>query len=239
MTMHEGALGRKPPTDNRHLVRYSLTTDTMPTKPTPVVLGVNWYSAFDNPLERADRYWLPTVQATWGRVRGGHAICLLPPSLVDPVAWWRFYNQWAEGACVGFAIARMMTLLNRRRYNARWVYHQALRIDEWPGEADEGTSVRAGCDVARELGMVRVGLYEDALPEHSDGIDANRWARSVEEIAACLSPADDGKRVLDRGYVTMLNSWGDSYPHHVRIPLDALDRLVFAEYGDAVVVTDR
>jgi hypothetical protein len=49
----------------------------------------------------------------------------------------------------------MMSLLNRKRYDAGWLYHEAQRIDEWPGEDYDGTSVRAGMDVLRTEGHRR------------------------------------------------------------------------------------
>jgi hypothetical protein len=52
-------------------------------------------------------------------------------------------------------------------------------------------------------------------------------------------PADYGATVTSAGYVTLVNSWGHGYPHQVRLPLAALQRLVFEEDGEAVVVTDR
>jgi len=140
--------------------------------------------------------------------------------------------------CVGFGISRMMTLLNRRRYNARWLYKEAQLIDEWAGESYDGTSVRAGCDVARNRGLWRTE-DESPLIRPEDGIATNRWARSVEEIAACLDPVSEGKRVLDAGYVTLLNSWGSGFPHLTRMSLEALNHLVYVEGGEATVVVDR
>ncbi len=233
------ALGRRPATDERHLQRWSLTARTMPAIPTPVVLGVNWYAAFFRPALDGRTHWIGRGEASWGVIRGGHAICLMPPGIIDTAGWWRFYDQGQEGACVGFALSRMMSLLNRQRYDARWLYHEAQKIDEWPGEAYSGTSVRAGCDVARLVGMRRI-MRDTSQPAHvAHGLLENRWAASVEEIAVCLSPTDDGRRVLTAGYVTILNSWGDDWPHVVRLPLDALERLVFREDGEATVVTDR
>ena len=157
------------------------------------------------------------------------------PGVVDHTAWWRYYDQGEEGACVGFASSRMMTLLNRERYDGFALYHQAQRIDEWPGEDYDGTSVRAALDVLRDFGPYdRKGVQDVA-----DGVAVNRWATSVEDIAACLAPADQGQRILDHDYVDVLNSWGEDYPHYVRLPLEALRRLVFSEDGDATVVTDR
>jgi hypothetical protein len=85
-----------------------------------------------------------------------------------------------------------------------------------------------------------LGPYDTTGPvELRDGISANRWAGSVAEIAACLSPADNGQRVLDLGFVDILNSWGSGYPHYVRLPLEALNRLIYKENGDATVISDR
>jgi hypothetical protein len=236
--MTEGALGRLPPSTDEHVQKYPLTAGTMPSAPTPVVLGMNWYTGFDRPVQGTVsgtlRYWIG-INADWGRVRGGHAVCLKPPGVRDNDAWWHFYDQGQEGACVGFAASRMMTLLNRERYDGRLLYKHAQRIDEWPGEAYSGTSVPAGMDVLRDFGPYDTKGRVD----HADGISANRWAGSVAEIAACLSPPDDGKRVLDLGFVDILNSWGSSWPHYVRLSLESLDRLIFRENGDATVVVDR
>lgn len=239
MSETERGFGRIPPSDDRHLQRYSLTPATMPTTPTPVVLGINWYEGFDRShlTSVGTTFSFPPL-ANWGGIRGGHAICLKPPSVRDGDRWWAYYDQLNTSACVGFSSSRMMTLLNRARYEGSMLYLQAQLVDEWPGGEPSyyGTSVRAGMDVLRTVGPYDM---KTLLPQRDAGISANRWATSVEDIAACLSPVDGGKRVLDAGYVTMLNSWGIYYPHYVRIPLTTLQRLVFQEDGDATVVTDR
>ncbi len=237
MTVFEGPLGRLPATDDRHLQKFSLTAATLPTVPTPVVLGTDWHTGFDNPVQRDGAFWLPDTN--WGRVRGGHAYCLLPPTAKDYEGWWSFYNQRSEGACVGFAVARMMTLLNRRRYDGRTVYHEALKIDEWPGEADTGTSVRAGHEVARTRGMWRVRRGEITGPFLAEGISEYRWCRTLEDIAYCLDPASDGKLILDRGYLEFLNSWGTAYPHITRMSFPTVRELVFQRPGDAALAIDR
>lgn len=240
--MTERALGRLPATDDRHLQRWSLTAETMPSKPTPVVLGINWHEGFDGPNLIRDGHgatWITDDVSRWGRVRGGHAICVKPPRTEDTLGWWRFYDQGNEGACVGFASSRMMTLLNRARYDAPWLYHEAQRIDEWDGEDYEGTSVRAGMDVLRKKGHCRYSSTRVMDIRAQDGIQENRWARSIADIAACLDPATGGSRVLNVGYVTLLNSWGTDYPHGVRLSLESLRRLVLEQGGEATVVVDR
>lgn len=239
MTGPERPLGMRKPKDDRHRALYPLTAGTMPDTPTPVVLGINWYRAFDTPQLRNGNSWIGH-QSDWGPLRGGHAICVKPPQLIDSTAWWEFFDQGSEGACVGFSVSRMMTLLNRKRYDAMALYAEARRVDDWPGEDYSGTSVRAGCDVARKTGMWISHAGTISGPLLGEGIDQNRWALSVSEIAVCLSPSDAGATVMNAGYVTLLNSWGRfGYPHFVRLPLDALQRLVFQEDGEATVVVDR
>lgn len=229
-----GPLGRRPPTDWRHVERYPLTAPIVQeiTKPQPMAIGVTWYHAFDTPVrDSSGAYWIAR-NGQLGAVRGGHCVCLKGRGITDPVAWWDFYDQGAEGSCVGFGSSRMMSLLNRKRYDARWLYEEAQLVDEWddtpPGE---GTSVRAGMDILRTRGhRVSRGLVDGPV-DPAEGIAANRWATSV----------DDALRVLgyqNVGYVDILNSWGRSYPHMVRLPVDVLARLL-AEDGEFAVVTDR
>jgi hypothetical protein len=234
-----GALGLRKPTDDRHRALYPLTAATIPDIPTPVAIGINWYHGFDAPVLKNGSYWIG-LGTDWSSVRGGHAVCLKPPALRDLPEWWRFYDQGNEGACVAFAVSRMMTLLNRKRYAAMPLYAEAQNVDEFTDTPpEEGTTVRAVCDVARREGLWLAHKAGATGPVLSEGIDTNRWAGSVSEIAACLSPGDAGQSVLNRGYVELLNSWGAFYPHTARLPLEALNRLIFMEDGEAAVVTDR
>lgn len=236
-----GPLGRREPTDWVHVERYGLTPETAPTKPVPVTLGIAWYEAFDRPeRDRRGRYWVAR-SGDLGRVRGGHCVCLEPGddpntgyTQQDASNWWKFYDQGREGACVGFGSSRMMSLLNRRRYDARWLWNQAKLVDEWPDTNpgdDNGTSVRAAMDVLRDRGHVAWGQQN---PSAADGISANRWARTVDEVLGALrSPADE-----KLGGVRLLNSWGSGYPHRVWLPLEVLQRLL-DENGEATLVVDR
>lgn len=238
--MADRGLGMIPPTDDRHIRRYGLTAETMPTKPTAVVFGMNWHLGFNRSrlVEKNGRYRFPT-RDKWGPVEGGHAICSKPPAIVDPVSWWRFHDQGQTPACTGFATARQGALHNRVRYDGAAIYHKAQEIDEWEGEDYEGSSVRAAMDVARTMGLPRVRAGMVSPFTMSDGISANRWARSIEEIAACLDPEHGGKLVLDAGEVPLLQSWGVYYPHFVFVDLEAINTLIFEEGGEATVVTDR
>lgn len=97
------------------------------------------------------------------------------------------YDQGIEGACVGFSASWAMSLLNRRYYAAQWLYEEARRRDEWPGEAYAGTSIRAGLDVLREVGHRRIYAGNPRPARILDGIDAFRWAADVDEIRTALA----------------------------------------------------
>lgn len=237
-------LGRRVPTDWKHVEKYPLQALAAPEQPSkvPVVMGVNWYANFDRPEQDERGRWWIGRDPNLGHIRGGHAVTLKPRGVDDPEGWWLWYNQVSEGICVSEAVARCMSLLNRKRYQPRPCYDWAQNNDEWQGAEPDysGTSVRAGLDYARTLGMVPAKRGEPhfvlkhqvnrvPLPEH--GISANRWATSVDEVLHALGHPD-------RDYVDMLNSWGSGYPHVVRIPADTLDRLL-REDGEFGIVTDR
>lgn len=100
------------------------------------------------------------------------------------------YNQQREGACVGYASTWMMSILNRKLYNPRWLWNEAKKIDEWPqtnpGD-NQGTSVRAAMDVLRAQGHVRILRGRECPPNMEDGILENRWATNVDEIRTAIA----------------------------------------------------
>lgn len=230
--MSEERYGRRVPSDWRHVERFPLMRLAPLERPMPVILGINWYAAFEAPVLKDGRYWLR--EDNLGRVLGGHAICVKPAVLTDYLGWWDFYDQGFEGSCVGFSVSRAKSLVDRTRYGGRWLYKEAQKIDEWPGEDYEGTSVRAGLEVLRTRGHRRLigGVLQDE--RLGDGIAAYRWATSVEEIHAVIKmPLADSL-----GAVPLLQSWGRSYPHIVWLPDTVLERLL-GEDGEAATFTDR
>lgn len=98
------------------------------------------------------------------------------------------YDQGVEGACVGFAWSWAMSILNRRFYDARWLYREAQRVDEWPGENYDGTSVRAGGDVLRARGH---RLQHNHNHEHTEelvhGIDTFRWGKTADDVRTAIA----------------------------------------------------
>jgi hypothetical protein len=229
-----GPLGRRVPKDFRHVELYPLRGLPLGEQPThvPMAIGVNWYSNFDRPERDADgRYWIG--RGNLGNIRGGHCVCIRSADQADAVGWWDFYDQGSEGACVGFGCSRMMSLLNRRRYAARWLWNEAKMVDGFddtnPGD-DNGTTVSAGCDVLRTQGHRRVLGPLTLCPRAAEGISANRWATSWDEVRRTVGATGDG--------VQILNSWGRAFPRAVRLTDEAGARLL-AEDGEFTVVTDR
>jgi len=240
MAVYEGGLGMLPPTDDRHLVRYELTDETLPALPVPGIAASNWYSAFDAPYTdgQGNRWLVKPGQTNWGRIRGGHCYCIAEPTMNDLPSWHQFYNQGNEGACVGFGTCRALSIMNRRRYDGFRLYHEAQKIDEWPGENYSGTSTRAGLDIARKRGAWPVLFGKTLGPYAKDGISANRWSTSIEMCAAALSPADNGAAILNRGWFDLKNSWGTKYPFVTRVSLEVAHRLWFREDGEYAVIVD-
>lgn len=247
-------LGRRPPKDRSHEKVFALTPETTPGRPTPIVIGVNWHRGMDADSLVQKRtgvlggfeWWMPE-DADKTPMRGGHCVALKPDGVYDWLGWHRWFDQGQEGACVGFGVARMMTLLNRKRYNPWWVWDQAKLRDYWedtnPGDQN-GTSVDGALNVISDLGLVRwrkdqqdlSPAVRDSLPPNEDaGISAYRWAHNVEYDVrnTLLSPSNDRREA-----VCVLNSWGTSYPHKVWMPYSLLQRLIDAD-GEVGLVTDR
>lgn len=252
--MAERSLGRRVPSDFTHVDRYPITTSTAPPKPVPGVVGVDWYGVFDRPVRDRQGHWWVGVDESlrvlpssrWGGVRGGHCFAFKARGAADPTEWWEFYDQddpnfvvvvrspyaWKPGGCTGFGTARMLSLLNRKRYDPYFIYGEDQKIDEWPGEDYEGSSVRAALDVVRTMGARPIVRGVSTAPRLEEGIAVNRWARSIEDFAQAVGYAD-------KGYLDGLNSWGRSgYPHLVRWPMEVLS-VLHASDGEFGIVTDR
>lgn len=128
--------------------------------------------------EHQDRYPLRAVMPT--SVATVERALRLPPFRAR-------MDQGNEGACVGWSWSWAMSILNQRFYDARWLYHQAQSVDEWPGESYDGTSVRAGGDVLRDLGHCRLLKGVTSVPDLADGIAANRWVTSIDDIRTAIA----------------------------------------------------
>lgn len=105
-------------------------------------------------------------------------------SKVGPVYPRWLFDQGSEGSCVGFGCARTLGIINREIYDPWVIYNEARKIDEWPGEDYEGTSVRAGLEVLRSQGARDTDI---TTVELSAGIEEYRWASTVDEIRGYIA----------------------------------------------------
>lgn len=85
-------------------------------------------------------------------------------------------DQGREGACVGFGTTHRIAALpisfsGATNEYAFDLYHAAQKLDQWPGEDYEGTSVLAGAKAAKNLGHFA----------------SYRWCFTVDEICAAVA----------------------------------------------------
>lgn len=237
------------PEEKPYAVKYPVSALPAGAIPrVPVAIGINWYTNFDEPVAvkfgTLTRYFVG--RSALGSIRGGHCVCVKSGNYSDSLTWWDFYDQGAEGACVGFGSSRMMTLLNRKRYDARWLWDIAKSVDPWPDTNpgdDNGTSVDAAMQILKARGNVpwssayagRTWQQRDTeTPVLAEGISGYRWATTVDDVRSVLqSPLNDQLQA-----VPFLNSWGRDYPHITWMPYTVLGRLL-NENGEVALVTDR
>lgn len=107
---------------------------------------------------------------------------IIPQKTRPTAIWWgspkEHLDQGREGACVGYAwtnklLAKPSTVKLPQPSNdfALNLYRSAQKIDEWEGEAYEGTSVLAGAKVLKLGGFV----------------SEYRWAFGVEDVLDALA----------------------------------------------------
>jgi hypothetical protein len=142
-------------------------------------------------------------------------------------------DQGREGACVGFGIAHEIAARPREHIVsealAQKIYRDARKIDEWPGEAYDGTSVLAGMKVATGLGYYTgyrwaFGLDEAlaAISRHGPAVIGVWWHAGMTQPDAdgmirAVGSKVGGHCVLVNGVsvtkrlVRVHNSWGPSW----------------------------
>lgn len=229
-----GPLGRKFPKTFDHVDKWALGELTPTVQ--PVAPGISWYSSFDEPVKGKDgRYVLKT--RSLGSIRGGHCVCFVPPSMLskDTPAFYKFFNQKAEGACEGFGHARRYAILSGKTTDAFHLYSDATRI-EGTYPSDEGTTNDACCQALRKWGLHmqqgveahRIDVRSEPVVEHAT---AYRWATTVDQVWAALG-------ITDGSPAPFVNSWGSYYPHVVYCPPETFARLL-REGGECDILTDR
>jgi hypothetical protein len=142
-------------------------------------------------------------------------------------------DQGSEGACVGFGwahelAARPYKVTGIDNSAALQLYQEARRVDEWPGEDYDGTSVLAGAKVAaqhKKIHEYRWAFGEDdlalAVGYKGPAVIGVNWYENMFEPDrdGYLAPSGDllgGHCVLVYGYdasgfYRIWNSWGPSW----------------------------
>lgn len=116
----------------------------------------------------------------------------------------RAYDQDGKNACVGASEAQQQAWFNSQRngdefasilgYDWIWLWERAKAVDEFndtnPGD-NNGTSVRAGFDVLRTMGLAtltRKGRERrQPKPIADAGIESNYWITSVDQGRAIVA----------------------------------------------------
>jgi hypothetical protein len=110
-------------------------------------------------------------------------------------------DQGPNGACVGYGwsgelLARPVIVDGINNDSAFRLYRAAQQVDEWEGDAYEGTSVLAGAKVVRAAGFL--GEY--------------RWAFNLDDVLVTLG--HHGPVVIGVGWRSgMWDTDGDGYVH--------------------------
>jgi hypothetical protein len=178
-------------------------------------------------------------------------------------------DQGREGACVGFGHgARVMSLPDRHKEVdnawAREVYKAAQKIDEWPGESYEGTSVLAGAKVLKGRGFYEAYHWAFGIDDTLRAIGylgpvvlGINWLEGMDDprpsgLVEVSGQVRGGHCILARGVrlravlpgegikplevVRLRNSWGPDYAAggDIYLKVEGLERLLQAE-GEACV----
>lgn len=165
-------------------------------------------------------------------------------------------DQGATSACVGFAWAQWLAsapLMTRAGPAPLDIYAEARRVDEWPGEDYDGTSVRAGVKALQARGHVAEyrwaagtdDVLDWLLGGHGSVVMGSAW------YAGMFTPDQEGfirpggavvgghayvligaNRAAEK--VRLLNSWGPAWGRRGRAWLRLADvARLLAEDGEA------
>lgn len=138
---------------------------------------------------------------------------------------------------------------------AAQTYGQAQRLDEWDGEAYDGTSVRAGCKALQDQGYISGYLWDDdaaTVASHvllrGPVVIGTTWFEGMDDPDPKTGRVHvSGQPVGGHCYVLigynptlrafrLLNSWGSSWGQHGRawLALDDAEYLIGQADGEAV-----
>jgi hypothetical protein len=175
----------------------------------------------------------------------------------------KWLDQGMEGACVGFSwthelAARPMVVSDVDNLYARGIYKEAQKVDEWPGEDYEGTSVLAGAKVVQKLGHMEEYRWAFGLNDLILAVGYKGPAvLGINWYEPMFSPDEKGFIHVDGGlagghailcyrvnvkqkFFGLWNSWGDSWGLNgaCLVSFDDMERLL-SEDGEACIPVHR
>lgn len=183
---------------------------------------------------------------------------------------WKVLDQGVEGACVGFGVGHELIARPAEvgAIDAKWcrsLYHEAQRIDPWPGGSYpgakpqyEGTSVLAGVQIAHQRKWMKEYRWSFSFEEFVIGVGFNGpavigvdwWTGMMESDGAGFihrsgHPAGghctlvNAVSVSDRTF-TIHNSWGPNWGRkgEARIKWDDMEALL-KDRGEACFFIHR
>lgn len=191
----------------------------------------------------------------------------LIPAVAKPRSYTWSCQQWLdqgkEGACVGFSfnheLAARPSIVTGLSYNSgMYVYNEAKKLDSWPGESYDGTSVIAGAKALTRDGYFKeyrwaFGLQDLILAVGNQG----PAVLGVNWYSGMFNPDEKGRlhvegfiagghAILCHGvnvkgkYFKLHNSWGKDWgiDGECTISFEDMDRLL-KENGEACVPVAR
>lgn len=181
-----------------------------------------------------------------------------------PNGWWG--DQGYTAQCVAYSwghwlnagpITQNSKLGGEYTINPAHVYTEAQRIDRWPGENYDGTSVRAGAKVLQREGYIAeyswawdINTVIQALLEKGPLVVGTEWKYDMffpnenGIITATGDSAGGHAYLLDginvnKQLIRIKNSWGRNWGNKgfAYISFDDMDKLI-KNYGEACLATE-
>lgn len=206
-----------------------------------------------------DEYGLGRIDIPDGRDRGYPMATAIPEAAPDRM--WRYWgagwrgDQGATSHCVAYSLLHWLETMGRPgdpdRWDPEWVYREAQKVDQWEGEAYEGTSVRAGAKILQRERLISsyrwawdIGTISTAIlttgpvvagTAWHDGMftpDRDGFIRPTGGVAGGHAYLLSGVNTTER-FFRLDNSWGDwGVRGRARIGFDDFARLL-ADGGEA------